>query len=324
MKHGTWKSAPGKGDSYWIPSFSGSMLNFGRVYDLYGLHHFPASRMPCSTSCCTSNSLRSPSSFVSNISNLSCSASESGSGPNWQQWDRSRPKAQRQNIPQPKAENRKPKAENPRPKAKSPDTRREHGRRMIRSYLNPTSPPWWMSTEVRTHSSPVDERWTTHARQSQAQKADYPNLKPGSRKPEANSKHLKRTRTEEAGWSRTGNFGKRCVAIRPWPFHALVEGKRGEIAKNVCRTGRHGGGTNMWIWLRAWNWPRTFLSGAWNDSGPLWAQNGALVGQICVSSACCLKMTPNQGCLDTTPPPFWRDEGLPLSISVSQGSGCQW
>ena len=30
FKHGTWKSVPGKGDSYWKPSFSGSMLNFGR------------------------------------------------------------------------------------------------------------------------------------------------------------------------------------------------------------------------------------------------------------------------------------------------------
>ncbi len=37
--------------------------------------------MPCSTSCCTSNSLRSPSSFVSNISNLSCSRESSESLP---------------------------------------------------------------------------------------------------------------------------------------------------------------------------------------------------------------------------------------------------
>ena len=29
--NGTWKSAPGKGDSFWKPSFSGSMLNFGGV-----------------------------------------------------------------------------------------------------------------------------------------------------------------------------------------------------------------------------------------------------------------------------------------------------
>ena len=31
VSHRTWKSAPGKGDSYWKPSFSGSMLNFGGV-----------------------------------------------------------------------------------------------------------------------------------------------------------------------------------------------------------------------------------------------------------------------------------------------------
>ena len=31
VKHGTWKLAPGKGDSYWKTSFSGSMLNLGRV-----------------------------------------------------------------------------------------------------------------------------------------------------------------------------------------------------------------------------------------------------------------------------------------------------
>ena len=32
--HGTWKSSPGQGDSYWKPSFSGSMLNFlgGSLY----------------------------------------------------------------------------------------------------------------------------------------------------------------------------------------------------------------------------------------------------------------------------------------------------
>ena len=37
VKHGTWKSAHGKGDSYWKPSFSGSMLNLGRVLG----HHLP-------------------------------------------------------------------------------------------------------------------------------------------------------------------------------------------------------------------------------------------------------------------------------------------
>ena len=159
--------------------------NFGRGHDLsqcHGLHHFPASRMPCSTSCCTSNSLRSPSSFVSNISNLSWFGSKLATV---RHKSAESPKAK---IPQSKAENRKPKAENPTPKAKRPDTRREHGQRMIRSYSNPTSPPWWMSTELRTHSSPVDERWKTHAWQSQAQKADYPNLKAGSRKPEAESR----------------------------------------------------------------------------------------------------------------------------------------
>ena len=121
--------------------------NFGRVYDLsqcHGLHHFPASRMPCSTSCCTSNSLRSPSSFVSNISNLSCSARESGSGPNWQQWNISRPKAQSPKprhptrtrteddkklfkhnkskntcMAEPSSESRLPKSENRKPKAGS-------------------------------------------------------------------------------------------------------------------------------------------------------------------------------------------------------------
>ena len=30
-KHGTWKWTRGKGDSYWKPSFPGSMLNFGGV-----------------------------------------------------------------------------------------------------------------------------------------------------------------------------------------------------------------------------------------------------------------------------------------------------
>ena len=30
-KHGTWKSVPGKGDPYWKPLFSGSMLNLGGV-----------------------------------------------------------------------------------------------------------------------------------------------------------------------------------------------------------------------------------------------------------------------------------------------------
>ena len=29
VKHGTWKLAPGKGDSYWKPSFSGSMVSLG-------------------------------------------------------------------------------------------------------------------------------------------------------------------------------------------------------------------------------------------------------------------------------------------------------
>ena len=29
IQHGTWKEVPGKGDSFWKPSFSGSMLNFG-------------------------------------------------------------------------------------------------------------------------------------------------------------------------------------------------------------------------------------------------------------------------------------------------------
>ena len=29
VKRGTWKLAPGRVDSYWKPSFSGSMLNFG-------------------------------------------------------------------------------------------------------------------------------------------------------------------------------------------------------------------------------------------------------------------------------------------------------
>ena len=31
VSHGTWKSAPRKGDSFWKPSFSGSMLNFWGV-----------------------------------------------------------------------------------------------------------------------------------------------------------------------------------------------------------------------------------------------------------------------------------------------------
>ena len=36
-KHGTWKWTLGKGDSYWKPSFPGSMLNFGGVHILHRL-----------------------------------------------------------------------------------------------------------------------------------------------------------------------------------------------------------------------------------------------------------------------------------------------
>ena len=33
----TWKSVPGKGDSFWKPSFSGSMLDFGGVHHISGI-----------------------------------------------------------------------------------------------------------------------------------------------------------------------------------------------------------------------------------------------------------------------------------------------
>ncbi len=36
-KHGTWKWTLGKGDSYWKPSFPGSMLIFGGVYVCKGI-----------------------------------------------------------------------------------------------------------------------------------------------------------------------------------------------------------------------------------------------------------------------------------------------
>ncbi len=49
-KHGTWKWALGKGDSYWKPSFPGSMLIFGGVIQY--IHALEIYAVPCCSYLC--------------------------------------------------------------------------------------------------------------------------------------------------------------------------------------------------------------------------------------------------------------------------------